>query len=179
VHAVLSMAHTVVTAGSLAACAPPIALLAAISIMMRALRCLPMDAAVCKHSACCTGACSHVTRCASLILPVCRAVRDAVVELLEEAYKVDPRAVMNHLANTHLKAAKRAHICAVLNIEEPRPTSVTPVSYSISRATTRDEVRMYTALWGSNSQQEWGANRRTGYAVPCATSGTPSWEQCL
>jgi hypothetical protein len=70
----------------------------------------------------------------------CRAVRDAVLELLEEAYKVDPNAVMNHLANTHLKPAKRAHICAVLNVEEPQPSSVTPVSYSVSRATTRDEV---------------------------------------
>jgi hypothetical protein len=75
-------------------------------------------------------------------------VRDAVVELLEEAFKVDPAAVMAHLSNQHIKPAKRTAICAALGIEEPVAGGATPgVSYSISRATTRDEVRAAAAGW--------------------------------
>jgi hypothetical protein len=102
-----------------------------------------------------------------------RAVRDAVVELLEEAFKVDPGAVMAHLSNQHIRPAKRAAICAALGVEEPGAGGGTPgVSYSISRATTRDEVRVRCEA-GSPAPRLLARARVAGAAAPSSGPNQP------
>ncbi len=86
-----------------------------------------------------------------------------MVELLEEAYKVDPDAVMAHLTNQHIKPAKRTAICAALGIEEALLGGGAPgVSYSISRATTRDEVRAARAQCRCSRAGDAGARAAPG-----------------